>query len=477
MKKLLILVLALILCTALACAEETVYSGSATIPNAWTLGVQSFTTNAGGSFDPSLITEGGSFTVTYTGTSGAVYLAIARWSDNVWAQADGPASTEAQGDGWISTFTWEQLLAAYGTDDFSEANAVCVGSAQSEEPITVTNITWHPAPGAEVAEAPAADDQAVESVTLFRGSMKGSGKDAWMTCIYTVHAGGEWDASAVTEGSAFTVSYKGPENGIKLVLGSISGGKSWAPLTPSATEISESGVRTDTYSWNAIRAAYGTEFDLLDEVVVWSNADSVTLRRIDYLPGGGEPVATGNGAWKVGGSGVAVIGDSIVQNAANFGNWATIIGRSDCDNYGIGGQTTRHCLARIQAVAEKDYETVVFLVGINDIGGIPADETIANIKAMAGAVKEQNADCAFIVISVLPTTPAYYSNMQSKIVTVNEGLQSWAAADVAVTYADCYSLFLGDDGYCKPELVSDGLHPNKAGYDVISTVLKPMLAK
>jgi hypothetical protein len=34
---------------------------------------------------------------------------------------------------------------------------------------------------------------------------------------------------------------------------------------------------------------------------------------------------------------------------------------------------------------------------------------------------------------------------------------------------------VGDDGYCKSELVIDGLHPNLDGYKIIADILNPYL--
>ena len=74
----------------------------------------------------------------------------------------------------------------------------------------------------------------------------------------------------------------------------------------------------------------------------------MTLHKLAYFAGTGDVVDTSGGRWDRPDTGIAFIGDSICQNAKLlYGDWNTILGRSDCANYGIGGQTTLECRARI----------------------------------------------------------------------------------------------------------------------------------
>ena len=80
MKRLAALLIMLLLFTP-ALAEEAalvdsiIYDGSVTVSNVWQLITGVNTTNSNGDFDPSLITEGGTFTVEFAGTDKGVYLA------------------------------------------------------------------------------------------------------------------------------------------------------------------------------------------------------------------------------------------------------------------------------------------------------------------------------------------------------------------------------------------------------------------
>lgn len=306
-----------------------------------------------------------------------------------------------------------------------------------------------------------------------KGSISGQGTNSWITCVYTAHAGGDWDATRINRDGEMTVTWAGSEGGMKLVLGSVSGGRSWVQVTPDTTQDNGDGTWTAHYSGLALQRAFGSDFSRLDQVILSAASEQrVTLKQVVWTPGFGEPINTGDGSWAHTDARVAIIGDSIVHNG---GSWSTLLG-VPCDNWGIGGQNTRHCLKRFHYLAEAGYDTVIFLACINDVGhGITAEETAANQLKMAEAVWAVNPDARIITVSILPTATNWYAGMQGRIDAINALLQAWAASDDRVTWCAPHDAFLGEDGYGRPELYTDGLHPNAAGYAIITEYLSPLL--
>lgn len=152
----------------------------------------------------------------------------------------------------------------------------------------------------------------------------------------------------------------------------------------------------------------------------------MTLHKLAYFAGTGEIVDSSDGRWDRPDTGIAFIGDSICQNAKLlYGDWNTILGRSDCANYGIGGQTTLECRARIGELAARNYRQIVFICGINDIGhGYTKEEIVQNYAAMIETVQARNPDCQFVILSTLPTTSAFYSGQQGKNYAAESGVQA-----------------------------------------------------
>lgn len=472
--KRLILFLAALLLFVPAFAEDApvevvLFDGEASVPGAWQLITGVNTTNSNGDFDPYLITEGGCFVVEYTGTKGQIYLALSEWTAGTWSQADAPASCE-EADGILkATFTYEQCVKAYGKNDFSEIDQVCVGSANATEPTKVLRILWH--------GNPLKDETGADAV-IFRGAATSYVANSNMAYVFTKHVGGDFDASQITPGARIYAEYAGPKNAVYLALSSHSGATQWSRVNASEVVDLGDGMYGSYFDYAAMVKAWGKDFARLDQFTVFSSvAAEVTLRKLAYFAGEGVAEAS-DGRWDRPDTGIAFIGDSICQNALlMFGDWNTILGRTDCCNYGIGGQTTKELVARIEELAQRDYSKVVFICGINDIGrGHTNEEIVGNFDAMIKAIRAQNPECEFLLVSVLPTTRAFYVGQQNKIVQLNAAYEQYASENECVTYVNAYSSFTSKTGaYAYPELLSDGLHPNSAGYEKMAEALKPYL--
>lgn len=477
MRNVFMFLLAFLLFTVPVCAEESdgfvdvvIYDGEATVSGNWELATGVNTTNAGGSFDPSLITEDGWFTVEYTGSIKAVYLAFSDWQTGLWASVNVPSSCETSGNLCTATFTFNQCYIQYGSKDFSAVDQICVGSTTAAGSTTIRRIVWHGRP---------LQDDLNATATIFRGSASANSANASLYYAFTKHVGGDFDAAQINRGSRFYVEYSGPKNGVYLAFSSHSGATQWSRINPDETVALENGRWASYFSYDNFSKVWGSNFARLDQLTVYTtSANAVTLHRIAYFTGTGDPVDTSDGRWNRPDTGIAFIGDSICQNPIySYGDWNAILGRSDCSNFGIGAQTTVHCRARIDELASRDYSVIVFICGINDIGhGYTKEEIVANYDAMICAIREKNPDCEFLIISVLPTTEAFYAGQQAKINLLNMALKRYASKTPGVTFVDVYSSFTAKTGeYAYPELLSDGLHPNREGYSVMAEIISDYL--
>lgn len=474
MKKWMLIVAAIMLMVSVSFAEEQVqvelFRGEASVPGAWQLITGVNTTNAYGDFDPYLITEGGYFIVEYKGTKDAIYLALSEWQAGTWSQADAPSACIEEGGLLKATFTYDQCVERYGSSDFSEIDQICVGSANATGDTTVYSITWY--------GSPMKDDLGADAV-LFRGSASSQAANSNMAFVFTKHVGGEFDASQIGAGARIYAEYSGQKNGVYLALSSHSGATQWARVDASEVIALDNGNYASYFEYSDMVKAWGMKFAMLDQFTVFSSTSKeVTLRKLAYFAGPGEPTDQSDGRWIRPNEGIAFIGDSICQNALlAFGDWNTILNRSDCCNYGIGAQTTKELVARISELAQRDYQMIVFICGINDIGhGYTNEEIVNHYDSMVKAVRAENPDCEFLLVSVLPTTSAFYQGQQWKIVELNNAYKSYAEMTAGVTYVDVYSSFTTKEGaYAHNNLLSDGLHPNAEGYKVMAETLKMYL--
>jgi lysophospholipase L1-like esterase len=145
-------------------------------------------------------------------------------------------------------------------------------------------------------------------------------------------------------------------------------------------------------------------------------------------------------------------------------------------NRGIGGQTTPQALVRFrQDVIKLRPKVVVILLGTNDIAGNTGPMTLQdseeNLASMAELARDHKIQVVFS--SVLPvhnytsaTDITYPLRPPEKILELNRWLKSYCEANGHL-YLDYFSAMIDDKGLLKKDLAADGLHPNRAGYDIM----------
>ncbi len=449
------------------------FRGEASVTGNWQVAAQTTC-----SVDPASITPGGCFIVEYTTSSPApsqIYLGL---NGKKWVNVH-PTCTSGSGGIYSAYFTYENLLTACG-GSLEGVQTVSLCSYQPGEDVVTTfyYLYWAPTGPSFGLDLHLSTD----ALTIYSGAGTGSYAGASLGFLYTKHVGGKWDASAINRDSAIYIEYSGPETGVYLAFASASGATPWVAVYPDLTVPLEDGSWASLFHYKNFANMFGTNFARLDQIQAYAMKDQqTTLHKVVYLPGIGEPVDSSDGSWIRPDTGIAFIGDSIVQNPlvddAHLGclDWNGILGREDCSNYGIGGQTTRELEKRIDAVASRNYGKVVFLCGINDIGrNISNAEIVGNYRNMIDILRKANPQVEIYIISVLPTTPAFYTDAQDKIVGLNTVLEVMCGQK-EVTFIDCHSAFVGQDGYCKDGLTFDGLHPNLAGYALIADIVNPIL--
>jgi len=151
-------------------------------------------------------------------------------------------------------------------------------------------------------------------------------------------------------------------------------------------------------------------------------------------------------------------------------------------NRGISGQTTPQMLIRFRPdVLALKPRAVVILAGTNDIAGNTGPATIeeieGNLQSMAQLAAANNIKV--VLASVLPVCdyikPQTARRPPEKIVTLNAWIKEYCTQNHLV-YLDYYSAMVDEHNMFKKELTYDGLHPNAAGYEVMSPLAAQAIA-
>jgi lysophospholipase L1-like esterase len=172
---------------------------------------------------------------------------------------------------------------------------------------------------------------------------------------------------------------------------------------------------------------------------------------------------------------IVFLGDSITQG------WGVDFKKSfdglKLANRGIGGDTTRGMLLRLQEdVLALHPKAVVLLMGTNDIEvEVPVDAIGRNFQKIVAALKAHDPKMPVVVCRVFPSS-ATKKRPKETILAVNEKIAAAVKGDPQFTVLDTYALFANAEGDALPALFPDLLHLNAAGYAKWASALRPIFA-
>ena len=177
---------------------------------------------------------------------------------------------------------------------------------------------------------------------------------------------------------------------------------------------------------------------------------------------------------------IVFMGDSITEFWA-FTSPEFFAGKPYIDR-GISGQTTPQMLIRFRADVIALKPTVVLIMaGVNDIAENTGPSTLEmitdNIFSMAELAKANHIK--LILCSVLPAYDFPWKpglEPAEKIVSLNKSIKEYADAH-KIMYLDYYSAMVNEQKGLKAIYSEDGVHPNKAGYEVMNPLAEKAISK
>jgi lysophospholipase L1-like esterase len=150
-------------------------------------------------------------------------------------------------------------------------------------------------------------------------------------------------------------------------------------------------------------------------------------------------------------------------------------------NRGISGQTTPQMLVRFrQDVLNLQPRAVVILAGTNDIAQNTGAESLEQIEGYLTSMCElaRANNVRVVLASVLPVLDYPWRpglRPGPKVTALNTWLRDYAQKNKLV-YLDYFSAMADANHAMRPELSEDGVHPNAAGYAVMTPLAANAIA-
>jgi len=164
-------------------------------------------------------------------------------------------------------------------------------------------------------------------------------------------------------------------------------------------------------------------------------------------------------------------GEPTASLARGTDSWEKLFKGKVVRNLGFGWDRIENALWRIYhgELDGYDAEKVILLMGTNNLDRNTDNEIIDGIRELVRAVRHRQPKAQIYVAGILPR--AWH---ESRVAALNELLQVRLHAEEA-TYVDMSSEYLQPNGRIINELFTDGLHPNKEGYQRMAKMLEKVI--
>lgn len=170
---------------------------------------------------------------------------------------------------------------------------------------------------------------------------------------------------------------------------------------------------------------------------------------------------------------ILFLGDSLTYR----NDWQAAFPEADIQNAGVDGDTTAQVLARLDEALEGQPDTIVLMIGINDLlQGKGSWRVAQNIGKILGTIRTARPDVRIVLESILPISDslADRKGLTSQTLADLNGRLADLAGEYDAAWTDLWPI-LGPEGTLPPEHTLDGLHLSPAAYRLLEEALRKIL--
>jgi lysophospholipase L1-like esterase len=171
------------------------------------------------------------------------------------------------------------------------------------------------------------------------------------------------------------------------------------------------------------------------------------------------------------------LGDSITAGWATQGKdvWAQRYADLNAANFGIGGDMTQHVLWRIHNGELENIKpkVVVLMIGTNNTARDASEEIAAGVTKIVEDIRSKLPESKVLLLAVFPRSRGN-AEQTVKIGEINTIIAKLDDGKM-IRFLDIGGKFLDANGTLPKEVMPDGLHPNKKGYEIWADAMAPLL--
>jgi len=140
-------------------------------------------------------------------------------------------------------------------------------------------------------------------------------------------------------------------------------------------------------------------------------------------------------------------------------------------NYAYGWDRIENVLWRVYhgELDGFDANRILVMIGTNNLHLNTNEEIIEGLSLLVEAIKVRQPKAELVLMGILPRR-----DQESRVKKLNAGIVE-IAKHQNIRYENLGPVFLLDNALINESLFSDGLHPNKAGYEEMIKVLGPLV--
>ncbi|MCO7630558.1 GDSL-type esterase/lipase family protein [Pseudomonas guariconensis] len=166
---------------------------------------------------------------------------------------------------------------------------------------------------------------------------------------------------------------------------------------------------------------------------------------------------------------IVMLGDSITAR----GEWSELTESRSIANRGIGGDTTKGILSRLDSIIKMQPNAIFIMVGINDLAvGYRPPQIVRNYKEVVERLSGKGRK--IFIQSTLYTSRQTRLHHNKYVVEINEAMRSYCESSGKCEYIDLNE-WMSSGGMIKPSNTGDGIHLTGEGYKEWAKALAPYI--